>query len=113
MAIDLTGRVCVITGAASGIGATVARGFARRGATVVATDRKPPTDPSTAMRLAWDVTDAGRATEVMAEVVQRFGRLDALVANAGIMPRQPWDQVTPDDWRSVLSVNLDGVWHGA
>src|SRR5436190_780814 len=99
MPIDLTDRVCLITGAASGIGAGIVHGFARRGATVVATDvRAPAHSPEIAMSLAWDVTDAARAQQVVSEVVGRLGKLDVLVANAGIMPREPWDRVTPESW---------------
>jgi NAD(P)-dependent dehydrogenase (short-subunit alcohol dehydrogenase family) len=112
MPIDLTDRVCLITGAGSGIGAALALGFAKRGATVVATDvRAPAHSPDIAMSLAWDVTDGSRAQQVVKEVVGRLGKLDVLVANAGIMPREPWDRVTPESWRKVLAVDLDGVWH--
>ncbi|MCE9590626.1 MAG: SDR family oxidoreductase [Planctomycetes bacterium] len=112
MAIDLTNRVCVITGCAEGIGAALATGFTARGATVVATDIKPPVLPSVAMSLAWDVTDPAAATRVMDAVVARFGRVDAFVANAGIYPRHPWDEITPEDWRKSQAVNLEGSWWG-
>lgn len=111
MAIDLTGRVCLITGAGQGIGAAVVRGFAQRGATVVATDVAVPSHQAASLNLAWDVTSEQRATEVVDEVVRRFGRLDCLVANAGVYPREDWDTISPDGWRHVLSINLDGTWH--
>ena len=113
MPIDLTGRVCLITGAAAGIGETMAQSFTKRGATVVATDVQAPSLSGVAASLAWDVSQPARAEEVVAEVVRRFGRLDAFVANAGIYPPKAWDQITPDDWRRMVSVNLDGTWHGA
>ncbi len=113
MAIDLSGRVCLITGAGQGIGAAIAQGFTARGATVVATDLEPPTLKDSALNLAWDVTQPERANAVVAEVLAAFGRLDVLVANAGYFPRQDWDQILFPDWQKVLAVNLDGVWHAA
>ena len=113
MAIDLTGRVCVITGAAEGIGEAIARGFVRRSAQVVATDIQAPQLAEAAMCLSYDVSDAQRASGVLREVVERFGKVDAFIANAGIMPRQNWDEISSDDWRKVMNVNLDGAWHGA
>jgi 3-oxoacyl-[acyl-carrier protein] reductase len=111
--IDLTGRVCIITGAAAGIGRGIAHGFVRRGAIVVATDAREFTDPMVAMTLTWDVSDPARAKQVVDTVVQRFGKLDALVANAGIYPREDWRSVDAERWRKVLAVNLDGSWYGA
>ena len=113
MAIDLTDRVCIITGAGRGIGAGVARGFAKRGAQVVATDLSPPAIEQAAMNLPWDVADPAQAQRVVDQVVDRFGRVDCLVANAGIYPRQAWHEITDGDWRKVLAVNLDGAWHAA
>lgn len=112
MPIDLTDRVCVVTGAAEGIGAAIAAGFTRRGAIVVATDIQPPAKRDAAISLAWDVTDPHAATRMMDQVLQRFGRVDCFIANAGIYPRFDWDKVTPDDWRSVNAVNLEGAWWG-
>ena len=113
MSIDLSQRVCVITGADRGIGRALVRGFARRGALAVATDIEPPTIPEAAASLAYDVTEPDRAKVVMDEIGSRFGHIDAFVANAGVYPRAPWNQLTPTQWRRVLSVNLDGAWFGA
>lgn len=113
MAIDLTDRVCIITGAGRGIGAGVARGFAQRGAHVIATDLKQPAIDQAAMNLTWDVAESAQAHRVVAQVLERFGRVDCLVANAGIYPQQPWHDISDDDWRKVLAVNLDGTWHAA
>lgn len=112
MTLSLKDRVCVVTGAEHGIGKAVAQGFVQRGAIVVATSLETPGIDGAAWNTTWDVSQPQAAREVMDEVVRRFGRVDALVANAGIYPRQPWDQITDDDWRRVLQVNLDGTWHG-
>ena len=113
MAIDLTGKVCLVTGAGAGIGEAVVRGFARRGAMVAATDLRPPVIDGAALSLPWDVTQQKQADPIVAEVVERFGRLDALIAVAGIYPLQPWNEVRPEDWRRVVGVNLDGAFYAS
>lgn len=113
MTLSLENRVCVITGASQGIGESVARGFAKRGATVIATSLDKPSIETAALNLAWDVSDSSAASRVMDEVVDRYGKVDVLVANAGIYPRQIWNEITDEDWRKVLAVNLDGTWHAA
>jgi 3-oxoacyl-[acyl-carrier protein] reductase len=110
MSLSLQDRVCLVTGAAQGIGAAVARGFLARGATVIAADIRPP-EIEGVLNLIWDVTDPDRAGTVVAEIVDRFGRLDALVANAGTYPRDKWDEITPERWRQILQINLDGAWY--
>ena len=112
MAIDLTDRVCLITGAAQGIGQAVAHGFAKRGAIVVSTDIEAPHDQEVAMRLAWDVSDPERAVPIIERVVAEYGRIDAFVANAGMYPPHEWHELTIEEWRRQLSVNLDGAWSG-
>jgi 3-oxoacyl-[acyl-carrier protein] reductase len=109
----LAGRVCLITGAAQGIGRAVAEGFARRGGRVVATDLRAPEIDSAALSLAWDVAQPQRAAEVVREVTEQLGSIDVFVANAGQYPRQEWDEIAPDEWRRVMEVNLDSAWHGA
>lgn len=111
MPIDLTNKVCLVTGTAQGIGASIVQGFAARGAIVVATDIAAPTHEAAALNLAWDVTDAARAVAVVEEVLARFGRLDCLIANAGAYPRESWDSISPDRWREIIAINLDGTWH--
>ena len=113
MSVDLSQRVCVITGAARGIGRAVAEGFAQRGATVVATDADMPECAGAAEQRIWDVTDPQQAEDTVRDVVARFGRLDVMVANAGIFPHQKWDEVTPELVHKILSVNLEGTWHAA
>lgn len=111
--ISLQGRVCVVTGAGRGIGRAVAEGFVKRGAIVVATDLQAPQVVGCHLHLAWDVAQPEAAERVLQRVAEQFGRIDVLVANAGIYPRQPWDEISLDDWEGVRSINLDGAWYGA
>ena len=107
--IDLNGRACLVTGAAEGIGAEVARGFARRGARVVATDLIAPQCENVELNLAYDVRDENAAHETVARVLAHCGKLDCFIANAAIMPRRNWDEISAEDWRGVMRVNLDGA----
>jgi len=112
--MDLRDKVCLITGAAEGIGRAIAEGFIGRGARVVATDRVPVEGLEGAAALrAYDVTDPTAGPEVVADIVQKFGRLDVFIANAGAMPRQEWNAIGVEDWEKILRVNLDGAWFGA
>jgi 3-oxoacyl-[acyl-carrier protein] reductase len=122
--IRLDGRVALITGAAKGIGAGVAIGFAQRGAQVVLTGRQPDEEPpasleqarqyhSSAIYRRLDVTDFDRACEVAQEVAELFGRLDVLVNNAGIYPRTSFLDLDPAEWHEVINVNLHGCFNCA
>jgi NAD(P)-dependent dehydrogenase (short-subunit alcohol dehydrogenase family) len=109
MAGRLEGRVCVITGTASGIGAETARLFAAEGANVVGVDLNP--SPDVALSLMADVTDEDAVRGVYERTAEEFGRIDVLFNNAGISP--------PDDvsvletgleaWQRVQDVNLKSV----
>ena len=113
MAIELTDKVCVITGAGEGVGRGVALGFIKRGAKVVAGVRNLAKS-AVAVAPAWAVKlDVTRADEVRAAVeaiVARHCRIDVWVNNAGIYPRRPADQMTLAEWREILDTNLDGAW---
>ncbi|GAA3583785.1 SDR family oxidoreductase [Amycolatopsis ultiminotia] len=102
------GKVAVVTGGASGIGAATAALLAARGAQVVAADRKPaePADSVTPWRC--DVTDPGSVRALVDGVLQRFGRLDVLIANAGIWRQRPFLELSTEEWDEVLDVNLRG-----
>lgn len=113
----LAGRVALVTGAASGIGAAVARLFAAAGAVVYcgdlnhlgarATARGIASTPA-AIPLPLDVCDEAAWTAAIATVQDRHGRLDALVHCAGISAASPLPETTLAEWRRVLAVNLDG-----
>ena len=105
----LDGKVCVITGAASGIGAETARRFKEEGATVVGVDLNPDSEGD--LRVQADVTDAAQVENVYTRARDEFGRLDVLVNNAGISPD---DDVSVLDtsleaWQRVQDVNLKSV----
>jgi NAD(P)-dependent dehydrogenase (short-subunit alcohol dehydrogenase family) len=117
---QLEGKVAIVTGAASGIGAACAKTLAREGAKIVATDLDAAGGAATvaaiegaggeAFFLRHDVADEPRWVEIAAEIDRRHGRLDIVVANAGIgIGAQSIVEVTMEEWRQLMAVNLDGV----
>jgi NAD(P)-dependent dehydrogenase (short-subunit alcohol dehydrogenase family) len=109
MAGRLDGKVCVITGAASGIGATSARLFAAEGARVVGVDIAPGAEGELALEA--DVTDEQQVREMYARVAGELGRVDVLFNNAGINPDDDASVVetTLESWQRVQDVNLRSV----
>jgi len=109
MAGRLEGKVCVITGAASGIGAESARMFAAEGAHVVGVDVAPGSEGELAIQA--DVTDEHRIEDLYATVRERFGRIDVLFNNAGINPPEDGSAVDLelDVWQRIQDVNVRGV----
>ena len=112
---DLTGKVALVTGASRGIGQAIAVGLAQQGATVVAAARGDHADHVAAELTAagWraearslDVTDASAVERLPGEVVERHGRLDILVSNAGIARDQLLMRMKREDWDAVLTTNL-------
>jgi len=98
----------VITGAAGGIGAATAEAFSREGAKVVGVDllEGAPGDLS----LAVDVTEEFAVSQMYAQVREEFGRVDVLFNNAGALaPAAPLDEVSFEQWRSVVDTNLTGA----
>ena len=123
MAGRVQGKVALITGGASGLGAESARRLAREGATIVLTDMAA--DPgqavadeitaegNTAIFMAQNVTDEARWDEVVRSTLARFSRLDILVNSAGIASGGgPLLEVTYDAWKTMINVNLDGTFLG-
>jgi NAD(P)-dependent dehydrogenase (short-subunit alcohol dehydrogenase family) len=110
MAGRLDGRVCVITGAASGIGATSARLFEAEGAQVVGIDLDAGQAVG-ALRIAADVADEGQVRSALAEAREEMGRIDVLMNNAGINPTDDGSvlETTLESWQRVQDVNLKGV----
>ena len=113
--IDLSGRVAIVTGASRGIGSGIARQLARQGAHVVAAARGENTrgvvEEITAAGgradvASLDVTEPGGAEKIVADTLQRHGRIDILVNNAGIARDQLMLRMKRDDWDAVLATNL-------
>lgn len=103
-------RVIVITGGSSGIGLATVTRFLQGGDRVVNLDVRPPPDAgSAAIWMAVDITDWAAVDEAVAAVVDRHGRLDVTVANAGISIRHRIVDITEEEFRRVLDVNLLGV----
>src|ERR1700736_4064707 len=104
----LEGKVALITGAASGMGASMARIFAREGAKVVVADQID----DEGKKVVADVTDEAKWKEVVAATVGEFGKLDILVNNAGISGSAVEDLYDTDAWDKIMDVNARGAFFG-
>jgi len=122
MATNIEGKVVVITGASSGIGASAARLLADKGAKVVLGARRADRVEAIAKEIAAgggnalamkaDVTKRGEVAALVEGAIARFGRVDALVNNAGIMPIAPMSALDVEDWDRMIDVNIKGVLYG-
>ncbi len=122
MAGRVEGKVALVTGAGSGLGAESARRLAREGAAVVLTDISADAGQAVAdgiadtggkaLFLTQNVADQARWAEVTAETLKAFGRLDVLVNNAGVAGGGPLLETTFEAWRQLMDINLDGVFLG-
>ena len=118
----LAGKVAIVTGAATGIGKETVRLYAEEGAAVVVADIRPEEGEAVAAEIAatgaealfvrTDVANSDDLEKLVAAAEQRFGRLDVLTANAGILGRNPWTPLHEtrfEDFEQVIAVNLYGV----
>jgi NAD(P)-dependent dehydrogenase (short-subunit alcohol dehydrogenase family) len=116
--VPLTGRVVLVTGAGSGLGAATCRVLAAAGARIVAADVRDGLcegvvtsirdDGGEAVAGPLDVRDPAAARQAVAIAVDRFGRLDVLVNNAGTDVTKPFEEMTPEEFDRVVDVNLKG-----
>ncbi len=121
MTARLSNKVCIITGAAQGIGLATALKFAKEGATVIVCDVKQAgVDEAvaqcqalgaTARGFVMDVTQRAMVDAVVAQVTAQFGRIDVLVNNAGITQDARLQKMTIEQFDKVIDVNLRGVFH--
>jgi len=117
---DLGGRVALVTGAGRGIGFSFARGLAAAGAHVVINDVNADQAQAAtetlqgagwcAEALPFDVTDDAAVNRAVAAIVDRHGRLDILMNNAGILIRKPVEMHDMQDWSKVINLNLSAVY---
>jgi 3-oxoacyl-[acyl-carrier protein] reductase len=118
--LSLSGKVSLISGGSRGIGAATVRMFAAAGAKVAFSFRNARSQaealaqecgPAVCHPIAADLNNPEAARSLVADTVKHFGRLDILIANHGVWPVQdvPIEHMSDQQWRSTLSVNLDGV----
>jgi len=116
---DLTGRVALITGGSRGLGEEIAEGLGQAGASLMLVARRPDWLGPAAARLResgvpcdsalCDVADPASVAAAVTQTVERFGRIDILINNAGITWGAPAEDMPLDRWRGVLDVNLTGA----
>jgi 2-keto-3-deoxy-L-fuconate dehydrogenase len=112
MDMDMKGKVVVVTGGASGIGAACVELFQREGAQIVVVDRAAPeteTKSDKAMVLAGDVGDEETVKAHLSQIIARYGRLDGLVTCAGFSTGTSVVNTSLEDWEAVLRTNLTGT----
>ena len=115
------GKVVIVTGASSGIGAGTARRFLKEGAFVVLNGRREHRlhetlagfDANKALVHPGDVSDEAYMKRLVQDTVAKFGKLDVLVNNAGFAIFGPFEETTTENWRKIMGTDLDGVFFGA
>src|SRR6202046_1953753 len=102
-------KVAIVTGGSQGIGAGLVDGYRQRGWAVVANSLsiKPSNDPGI-LTVQGDVSEQATADRIMSQALDRFGRVDTLVNNAGVFVSKPFTDYTPEDYALVTGVNLAG-----
>ncbi len=119
--LDFTGKVALVTGAASGMGLATAQAFAEAGAAVVMADAREETAKQEAQKLiaaghkviavTCDVSEDAQVERMVERTVAEFGRLDAAFNNAGVMAHiAPTAESSREEWDRVIGINLRGVW---
>lgn len=119
---NIEGKIVVITGASSGLGEATARHLSEQGATVVLGARRIDRINALAKELAGsegkaiavqtDVTQSAQVQKLVDTAVEKYGRIDVMINNAGLMPHSPLDRLKIDDWDRMIDVNIKGVLYG-
>ena len=117
--MQLENKVAIITGAASGMGKAMAKGYAKEGASVVIADLDADAatavaesinnDGGNAIAIKYDVTDIQQSRDLVDSTLDKYGQLDILVNNAGVVVVSPIEDVTPEDWDLIFDVNAKGL----
>jgi 3-oxoacyl-[acyl-carrier protein] reductase len=116
---ELQGRVALVTGAGRNIGRAIALDLAAAGASLVVASRSSKNEldavaaETGGLALLADVTDAAAVERMVAQALERFGRIDILVNNAAVRAVEPLESISAARWREVTSVILDGAWNCA
>src|SRR5262245_57334480 len=117
---NIEGKVVVITGASSGLGEATARLVSAQGASVVLGARRADRLKSLAdelnsrkaLAVTTDVTRSDQVQNLVDTAVQKFGRIDVMINNAGLMPQAPLERLKVDEWDRMIDVNIKGVLYG-
>ncbi|WP_458246659.1 SDR family NAD(P)-dependent oxidoreductase [Streptomyces sp. MAI_2237] len=105
-------KVAIVTGASQGIGAALVEGYRKLGYAVVATSRTiAPVDDAGVVTVQGDIADPATAERVVAAAVERFGRIDTVVNNAGVFVAKPFTDYTAEDYAAVTGINVAGFFH--
>lgn len=116
---DLSGKVAIITGGNQGIGLAITRALAQANAAVIIANRRAEEGVGAAKALEkeglqaisipTDVRDESSIASLVAEVIDRYGKIDVLVNNAGVIIRKPAEETTSEDWDHIMNINLKGL----
>jgi len=119
---NIAGKVVVITGASSGLGEATARLLGKHGARAVLAARRADRISAladeinnmggTAFAVATDVANREQMNQLIHSTVQKFGRVDVMLNNAGLMPLAPLEKLKTDEWDQMIDVNIKGVLNG-
>jgi NADP-dependent 3-hydroxy acid dehydrogenase YdfG len=119
---NIRGKVVVITGASSGLGEATARHLAAQGAIVVLGARRVERidalaaalegGGAQALAVKTDVTDSAQVKALVDAAVEKYGRVDVMLNNAGLMPHSPLERLKIEDWDRMIDVNIKGVMYG-
>src|SRR5687768_11372214 len=112
--MKLRNKVCLVTGAASGLGKAIALRFAEEGARVAIADlnkaqAQAVADEVKGLGVAMDVTSEEQVNRGVGEIVSKWGGVDVLVSNAGIQIVHPVEEFPFADWKKMLAIHLDGA----
>ena len=117
----MNGKVAYITGGTKGIGFGIAEVLLKNGIKVAVSGRKQEdaeeaakilsSDDSQVLGIASDVKNAADEERAVAEIIKKFGRLDYVIANAGLGVFKPVDQLSLDEWNGMIETNLTGIFH--